>query len=548
VVADEFGTVVRKASTTFDAATRHKNPGRAHACPWNRAGYGRIPPISDQHSRLKGKAITADDLPFDNSFAELPPAFYTRLMPTPLPAPYFVAASSRAAALAGLDPATLRQEDMVAVFSGNYVPPRAKPLSAVYSGHQFGHWAGQLGDGRAILLGELAGTEGRMELQLKGAGLTPYSRMGDGRAVLRSSIREFLCSEAMAALGIPTTRALMITGSHQQVVRETIESAAVVTRMAPSFVRFGSFEHWHYRGKQEELRTLADYVIREFYPELEGAENPYLELLAEVTRRTARMIAHWQAVGFMHGVMNTDNMSILGLTLDYGPFGFMEAFDVDHICNHTDQGGRYSYSNQVPVGHWNCYALANALLPLIQDKEAAEAALDGYIDAYGDKFDELVHAKLGLATVQDKDRELFDAMFKLMHENHVDFTLFFRRLGDLRVEVLDADRNEADAPLRDLFLDRPGFDAWVVDYRARLRQEGSVDAARREAMARVNPKYILRNYLAQTAIEKAQNGDFSEVHKLLAVLEHPFDEQPENEAYAALPPDWASHLEVSCSS
>jgi uncharacterized protein YdiU (UPF0061 family) len=549
VVADEFGTVVRKASTTFDAAPHQASRmGRAQARPWNSARYGRIPTISDPDSRIKGKAITADDLPFDNSFAELPPAFYTRLMPTPLPASYFVAASSRAAALAGLDPAALSREDVVAVFSGNHVPPRAQPLSAVYSGHQFGHWAGQLGDGRAILLGDLAGPEGRMELQLKGAGLTPYSRMGDGRAVLRSSIREFLCSEAMAALGIPTTRALMITGSPQQVVRETIETASVVTRMAPSFVRFGSFEHWHYRGKQEELRILADYVIREFYPQLQGAHNPYLELLAEVTRRTARMIAHWQAVGFMHGVMNTDNMSILGLTLDYGPFGFMEAFDVDHICNHTDQGGRYSYANQVPVGHWNCYALANALLPLIQDKEAAEAALDGYIDAYGDKFDELVHAKLGLATVQDGDRALFDAMFKLMHENHVDFTLFFRRLGELRVEVLDGDRAEADAPLRDLFLDRAGFDAWAVDYRARLRQEGSVDAARRAAMARVNPKYVLRNYLAQTAIEKAQNGDFSEVHKLLAILDHPFDEQAEHEAYAALPPDWASHLEVSCSS
>jgi uncharacterized protein YdiU (UPF0061 family) len=323
--------------------------------------------------------------------------------------------------------------------------------------------------------------------------------------------------------------------------------------MAPSFVRFGSFEHWHYRGKQEELRILADYVIRDFYPELQGADNPYLALLTEVTRRTARMIAHWQAVGFMHGVMNTDNMSILGITLDYGPFGFMEAFDVDHICNHTDQGGRYSYANQVPVGHWNCYALANALLPLIGDKDGAQAALDVYIDAYGDKFDELMHAKLGLATVAEGDRELFDAMFKLMQENGVDFTLFFRRLGELRLDVPDADtrvseRDAADAPLRDLFLDRPGFDAWAASYRARLRKEGSADAARRAAMHKVNPKYILRNYLAQVAIEKAQNGDFSEVRRLLAVLEHPFDEQPDNEAYAALPPDWASHLEVSCSS
>jgi uncharacterized protein YdiU (UPF0061 family) len=466
-------------------------------------------------------------------------------MPTPLPAPYFVAASAKAAALVGLAPADLAREDFVAVFTGNRVPPRAKPLSAVYSGHQFGHWAGQLGDGRAILLGELQGPAGPMELQLKGAGLTPYSRMGDGRAVLRSSIREFLCSEAMAALGIPTTRALMVTGSNQGIVRETIESAAVVTRMAPSFVRFGSFEHWHYRNKHDELRILADYVIQAFYPELQGSDYPYLALLTEVTKRTARMIAHWQAVGFMHGVMNTDNMSILGLTLDYGPFGFMEAFDVDHICNHTDQGGRYSYANQVPVGHWNCYALANALLPLIKDTDAAQAALEVYVDAYGEQFDALMHAKLGLTTTQESDRALFDALFGLMQENRVDFTLFFRRLGGLRLE---AEGSEADAPLRDLFLDRAGFDAWAVQYRERLRQEHSADAARHDAMNRVNPKYILRNYLAQVAIEKAQNGDFSEVAKLLALLERPFDEQPENESYAALPPDWASHLEVSCSS
>ena len=469
-------------------------------------------------------------------------------MPTPLPAPHFVAASAPAAALVGLDATDLAHDDFVELFTGNRVAPRSQPLAAVYSGHQFGHWAGQLGDGRAILLGEVATPDGPMELQLKGAGMTPYSRMGDGRAVLRSSIREFLCSEAMAALGIPTTRALMVTGSHKPVIRETMETAAVVTRMAPSFVRFGSFEHWRYRDKPDELRTLADYVIKNFYPDLVAAPNPYLALLEEVTRRTARMIAGWQAVGFMHGVMNTDNMSILGITLDYGPFGFMEAFDVDHICNHTDQGGRYSYANQVPVGHWNCYALANALLPLIDDQEAAQAALDVYADAYGEKFDELIHAKLGLKSVQDSDRQLADDMFKLMQANHVDFTLFFRRLGDLKLDVPDTDRAMADAPLRDLFLDRPAFDAWAVAYRARLRQENSVDADRRVAMHGVNPKYILRNWLAQVAIEKAQNGDFGEVRRLLAVLERPFDDQPEHDAYAALPPDWAAHLEVSCSS
>jgi uncharacterized protein YdiU (UPF0061 family) len=464
-------------------------------------------------------------------------------MPTPLPAPYFVAASAQAAALVGLDPAELANEDFVATFTGNKVPARAKPLAAVYSGHQFGVWAGQLGDGRAILLGELSGPQGPMELQLKGAGLTPYSRMGDGRAVLRSSIREFLCSEAMAALGIPTTRALIVTGSDQGVLRETVETAAVVTRMSPTFVRFGSFEHWFYRDKPEQLRTLADYVIASFYPELAGQPNPYKALLAEVSRRTAHMIAQWQAVGFMHGVMNTDNMSILGLTLDYGPFGFMEAFDSQHICNHTDQQGRYSYANQPQIGHWNCYALGQALLPLIGTVEDAQDALDVYQPEFARKIDELLHAKLGLRTVEEDDRSLLDAMFTLMQNNHVDFTQFFRMLGKLKV-----DNPANDTALRDLFIEREAFDAWAVGYRTRLRRENSDDCERQQAMDRTNPKFVLRNYLAQIAIEKAQNKDFSEVARLLAVLENPYDEQPGNEAYAALPPDWASHLEVSCSS
>ena len=497
---------------------------------------------------MTGFTITSDDLPLGNSFAALPPAFYTRLMPTPLPAPYFVAASGQAAALVGLSAAQLASDDYVALLTGNRVPPRSQPLSAVYSGHQFGVWAGQLGDGRAILLGELNGLAGPMELQLKGAGLTPYSRMGDGRAVLRSSIREFLCSEAMNALGIPTTRALSVTGSDHRIMRETVESAAVVARMAPSFVRFGSFEHWFYRDKPEELRTLADYVITTFYPELTAEPNPYTALLAEVTRRTARMVAHWQAVGFMHGVMNTDNMSILGLTIDYGPFGFMEAFDANHICNHTDQQGRYSYANQPQVGHWNCYALGQALLPLIGSVDDAQEALGVYQPEFARTLDGLLHAKLGLLTAQDDDRALFDAMFKLMQAGHVDFTRFFRALGKLAIEVDTARSPHPDSALRDMFIERDAFDAWALQYRQRLRAEHSVDAERKAAMDRVNPKYILRNYLAQVAIDKAQQKDFSEIGKLLAILEQPFDEQPEHEAYAALPPDWASELEVSCSS
>lgn len=489
--------------------------------------------------------IKAEQLNLANGFAALPPAFYTRLMPTPLPDPYFVAASARAAELIGLSPALLRNEDFVDVFTGNLVPEGVNPVSAVYSGHQFGVWAGQLGDGRAILLGSAPNPAGGhpMELQLKGAGMTPYSRFADGRAVLRSSIREFLCSEAMAALGIPTTRALMITGSDKPVIRENVETSAVVTRMAPSFVRFGSFEHWFYRNQFDELRVLADYVIDTFYKELLETPNPYAALLKEVTRRTAHLVAQWQAVGFMHGVLNTDNMSILGLTLDYGPYGFMEAFDPRHICNHTDQQGRYSYANQPQIGHWNCYALGQALLPLIGTVEETETALADYQAEFAMKIDQLLHAKLGLATCEDSDRDLIDGLFAVMAHSHVDFTQFFRKLGNLQL-----DDPSHDEPLRDLILHREEFDAWAARYRERLRSEHSVDSVRKAAMDKVNPKYVLRNYLAQVAIQKAQQKDFSEVAKLLAVLENPFDEQPENEQYAALPPDWASELEVSCSS
>jgi len=488
-----------------------------------------------------------DNLPLNNAFAELPPAFYTRLMPTPLPSPYLVGASAAAAELIHLDPAEFGSEDFVEVFTGNRTLPQSRPLAAVYSGHQFGVWAGQLGDGRAILLGdapsEQAGAAGSLELQLKGSGLTPYSRMADGRVVLRSSIREFLCSEAMAALGIPTTRALCVTGSDYRIMRETSETTAVTTRMAPTFVRFGSFEHWFYNDRNAELKILADHVIARCYPELRGAPNPYEAMLMEVTRRTAHLIAQWQAGGFMHGVMNTDNMSILGLTLDYGPFGFMEAFDARHICNHTDQQGRYAYNMQPQIGRWNCYALGQAMLPLIGSVEQTQAALSDYQAEFSEKLDELLHAKLGLQSRLPEDGKLFDALFSLLQANHADFTLFFRRLGDIRI-----DDPLADEPVRDLFIDRGAFDAWALQYRARLKQEESVDQARRIAMHAVNPKYVLRNYLAQVAIEKAQQKDFSEVGRLLAVLEKPFDEQPERDSYAALPPDWASHLEVSCSS
>jgi serine/tyrosine/threonine adenylyltransferase len=486
------------------------------------------------------------ELRITNRFATLPADFYTQLAPTPLPSPYLVCASHQAAGLIGLDPEVFADSEFIAAFSGNSTLPGSHPLAAVYSGHQFGVWAGQLGDGRAILLGEaMASAEpmGTLELQLKGSGKTPYSRMGDGRAVLRSSIREFLCSEAMAALGIPTSRALCIIGSDMRVMRELPETTAVVTRMAQSFVRFGSFEHWFYKDRKTELKILADYVIANSFPEIQGATRPYHALLVEVTRRTANLVAQWQAAGFMHGVLNTDNMSILGITLDYGPYGFMEAYDPAHICNHTDSHGRYSYRMQPRIAEWNCYALGQALLPLIGETDDVYDALSVFKPAFESSMQRLWQAKFGFSSTLESDASLIERLFSLMAASHVDFPYFFRHLSSVKMSP-----TQQDESLRDLFIDRSGFDAWLSEYRQRLTLENIDDTQRKQAMDRVNPKYVLRNYLAQIAIDKAQNKDFSEIKILLDILERPYDEQPEHEKYAALPPDWAAGIEVSCSS
>jgi uncharacterized protein YdiU (UPF0061 family) len=486
---------------------------------------------------------TLETLDWAPRFSNLPERYYTRLNPTPLPEPKLIAFNPDAAPLIGLRAGEEAREEFAAIFTGNQLAAGSTPLSAVYSGHQFGVYVPQLGDGRAISLGEVVGSEGICEIQLKGAGRTPYSRMGDGRAVLRSSIREYLCSEAMHGLGIATTRALAITASDQPVIRETVETAAVVTRLAPSFVRFGSFEFWYHRRDADSVRELADYVIRQYYPEFDGAQDRYPRFLREVVRRTARMIAQWQAVGFMHGVMNTDNMSILGLTLDYGPYGFMEAFDPGHICNHTDEAGRYAYNMQPQVGLWNLYALGQSLVPLMEP-EVIEAELKTYETEFDAVMNELIRAKLGFATAQDGDHEVVNELFALMAESHADYTLLFRNLA--RLNAMDAAN---DAAVLDLVLNRERFDAWASRYRARLLAEQSVDAERRARMNAANPKYVLRNYLAEVAIRKARDEkDYSEIENLRKLLARPYDEQPENEHYAALPPGWASHLEVSCSS
>jgi len=497
-------------------------------------------------------------------FANLGERFLTRLPPMPMTAaPYLVGFSPEAAAPLGLPRAELESPAGLDVFVGNAIAAWSDPLATVYSGHQFGVWAGQLGDGRALLLAELQTADGPCEIQLKGAGLTPYSRMADGRAVLRSSIREFLCSEAMAGLGIPTTRALCVIGTDAPVRREAIETAAVVTRLAPSFVRFGHFEHFAANEKLPELRALADYVIDRFYADCRTAPQPYLALLREVARRTAELMAQWQAVGFCHGVMNTDNMSILGLTLDYSPFGFLDGFDANHICNHSDTGGRYAYAQQPQIGYWNLFCLAQALLPLfgadpntlvdLSDEAQAQPAIDAaqetllvYRDTYGAAFYARYRAKLGLSTEQPGDEALFGDLFKLLHTQRTDYTLFFRHLADVRRD--DTPTAAEARTVRDFFFDRAAADVWLAAYRQRLRAEPQSDDARAAAMQRVNPKYVLRNHLAEVAIRHAKQKDFSEVENLRAVLARPFDDHPGFEHYAQPAPEWASSLEVSCSS
>jgi len=490
------------------------------------------------------------DLRFRNSFARLPDSFHSRVRPTPMADPYLVAFSPAACELIDLEPEQLQTELAHRCFIGDQLLEDMEPVAALYAGHQFGHYVPQLGDGRAILLGEVhSEAKGHWELQLKGAGLTPYSRDGDGRAVLRSSIREFLCSEAMAGLGIPTTRALCLLGSDEEVYREQIETGAVLVRMAPSFVRFGSFEVFFYRDRHAELRQLADYVIEHDFPELAQAEHPYLALLEEVVRSTARLVAQWQLVGFAHGVLNTDNMSMLGLTLDYGPFGFLDRYDPGFVCNHSDHQGRYAFERQPSIGLWNLTCLAQAMLPLLDEDngeaaaEMAQQALRGYESELVETWAQGMRAKLGLREARENDRELVAALLDGMHRQQANYTLTFRHLANLRLN----DRAD-DAAIRDLFIDRTVFDAWALDYRARLRAEDSADTQRAARMRAVNPRFVLRNYLAQQAIERAERRDFSEVERLLRVLSSPFAEHPQDDDLAALPPEWADEISVSCSS
>jgi len=483
--------------------------------------------------------ITA--LVFDNTYAQLPPDFYEVIDPSPLPDPYLVALNPDAAALIDFDPALATKSDLARYLSGGRRLPGSEPIAMLYAGHQFGVWVPELGDGRAFLLGEVRNRRGeKWDLHLKGGGPTRFARGGDGRSVLRSAIREYLACEALHGLGIPTTRALAIVDSGLPVQRETTERAATLLRLAPSHVRFGTFEVLAARGRTDLVRTLADYVIHQHHPTLEGR---YAAWFREVTVRTARLVASWQAVGFTHGVMNTDNMSILGLTLDYGPYGFMEEFDPGFIPNHSDHEGRYAFDQQPAIGLWNLTQLSQALLSLMT-REEAEEALAAYRPAFDHHLGLRMRAKLGFSESRPEDADLVGALYALLRANRADYTRFFRALARYSTQA-----GAAPEGLRTEVADQTALDAWLARYRDRLAMERSRDSERQARMARVNPIYVLRNWLAERAIRRAvEERGFEEIERVRGVLRFPFSEHAGCEDFVESAPEWARNLSISCSS
>ena len=482
-------------------------------------------------------------LHYDNLYSRLPAHFYSRVQPEPVPAPYLIHLNRELSEQIGLPIAEMDITELLPILSGNRIHDQHQPLAMLYAGHQFGRWVPQLGDGRAIQLAEILDSEQqRWALQLKGAGPTPYSRNADGRAVLRSTIREYLCSEAMHGLGVPTTRALSIVGSDMEVYREQIESAAILLRVAPSFVRFGHFEVFASRGQHEDVKLLADHIIEEHYPDLLNQDDAYIRLFRNVVDNTARLMAQWQCVGFMHGVMNTDNMSILGLSIDYGPFGFMDAYDPAHICNHTDVQGRYAYSKQPQIGLWNLMCLAEAFGSLTTGDDLREILAE-YESKFATYYTLLMRDKLGLFDQpQSIDATLINGLLEQMKDSGADYTNTFRALSNLT-------ENEADVRyLQDLFIDTDRFQDWLRQYRSRLQETGLSGQERSMRMKQKNPKYVLRNYLLQQAIDKAKQKNYSDMESLLRLVQRPFEEHPGYEAYSEQPPDWATHIQVSCSS
>ena len=475
-------------------------------------------------------------LPFDNSYARLPERFYARRPPTPVAAPRLVRLNRPLAEELGLDPDWLAGPDGVAALAGNTVPDGADPIAAAYAGHQFGQFVPQLGDGRAVLLGEVVDRNGhRRDIQLKGAGPTPFSRRGDGRAALGPVLREYLVSEAMAALGIPTTRALAAVTTGERVVRETLLPGAVLTRVAASHIRVGTFQFFAARGDVEGLRALADHVIARHHPDAAGAANPYRALLEGVVAAQADLVARWLHVGFVHGVMNTDNMSVAGETIDYGPYAFLDAYDPRTVYSSIDRNGRYAYGQQPRIALWNLTRLAETLLPLLAEAEDASVAeAEAALATYAPRFEAAYHGglarKLGLAETRDGDPALAGDLLKRMAENQADFTLTFRAL------CAAAERPDADATVRDRFVDPTSYDAWAADWRARLAQEARDPAETAAAMRGVNPAFIPRNHRVEAMIEAAvERDDFAPFATLLAVLARPYDDQPDHAAFAEAP-------------
>ena len=504
--------------------------------------------------------LPADPI-LENSRRQVMQACYSFVTPKHTAKPSIIHTSSELALDLGLTKDDLKSKEFQSIFSGNSVLPGTHPYAMCYGGHQFGNWAGQLGDGRAINLFEVNHNNKQWALQLKGAGETPYSRTADGLAVLRSSIREYLCSEAMYHLGVPTTRALSLASTGDQVLRDILyngnpdyEKGAVVCRVAPSFLRFGNFEIFSARQDKKTLKQLTDYTIRNFFPHLnEGTKESYTQFFKEVANNTLNMIIHWQRVGFVHGVMNTDNMSILGLTIDYGPYGWLEGYDEGWTPNTTDrQYKRYRYGNQINIGLWNLYQLANALFPLIEDTAALEGILKDYRENYQTKYLSMMKSKIGLFEIDKNDGELLGRLEENLQLTETDMTIFFRNLNKIRKES-SKDDNFLNA-VRDAFYTQEEvkgeilekWKTWFTDYTIRLQKENLTDAQRCEKMNKLNPKYVLRNYMAQLAIDEADKGDYSLINEFFQLLKNPYNEQMAAEKWFAKRPDWARN-KVGCS-
>jgi len=501
------------------------------------------------------------DLPADpiteNSRRQVHKSCYSFVEPTKVSAPSLLSYSKDAAKLLDLDANDCSSAEFLSTFSGNSMLSGMQPYAMCYGGHQFGNWAGQLGDGRAINLGELVNKQGdSWAVQLKGAGPTPYSRTADGLAVLRSSVREYICSEAMHYLGVPTTRALSLINTGEQVMRDMLydgnaayEPGTVVCRLSPSFVRFGSFQIFSARNEHQELKQLADVTIEHHFAGLleqhqAGSKEVYLAWFSEVCQRTVTMIVDWMRVGFVHGVMNTDNMSILGLTIDYGPYGWLDDFNPEWTPNTTDsQHRRYRYGQQANVALWNCYQLANALYPLIEKTEPLEAILNEFQSSYQNQWLNMMASKLGLETVEEGDQELFERLEVLLAQTETDMTLFYRLLATEELSVSSFTDAYYQTPDDEY---KAAMTLWLSDYSGRRKQDGTDNATRAEAMNSVNPLYVFRNYLAQQAIDKAEQGDVSMIEELMEVLKNPYTEQSGKQHLAEKRPDWA-RTKVGCS-